>query len=59
MRELAVFRVFRRSILIQITKLHLLLSWDVLLLDEALAKLLETVVGAELFLAVSQAILAA
>jgi hypothetical protein len=35
------------------------LSWDVLLLDEALAKLLKTVVGAELFLAVSQAILAA
>jgi hypothetical protein len=35
------------------------LSWDVLLLDEALAELLEAVVGAELLLAISQAILAA
>ena len=50
--------VLRGSILIQINQLHLLLSWNVLLLDEALTELLEAVVGAELLLAVSQPILA-
>jgi hypothetical protein len=55
--KLAVFEL-GRSVLIQVYKLHLLLGWDVLLLDEALAKLLEAVVGAELLLAISQPILA-
>lgn len=57
MRELAVF-VLGGRVLIQIDQLHLLLCWDVLLLDQALAELLEAVVGAELLLAVSQAVLA-